>query len=142
MVPLRVERWKAAAGRRAALWEQSITMPLCILKLTGNGKLVQRRPIAAGEALTFDYGMHWWAYRVTGVPWNEWMTTGSMSRRKGSADLFTRMHESVLDYTPFLNREWDKRLREARSELEREQVLMELWEYVAPSWEQDRETQV
>jgi hypothetical protein len=119
-----------------------LPMPLSNLKLTNNGKLVQRKPIAAGEALTFDYGVEWWAHRVTGVPWNEWMTTGSLSRRKGSAELFIRMHETVLDYTPLLSKKWDKRLREATSELEREAMMMELWETVAPSDEQDREIQL
>jgi hypothetical protein len=49
------------------------------------------------------------------------------------------MHETVLDYTPLLSKDWDKRLREATSELEREAMMMELWETVAPSDEQDRE---
>jgi hypothetical protein len=115
------------------LWVGNINhlpMPHCNLKLTGNGKLVQRRAIAAGEALTFDYGVQWWAHRVTGVTWNEWMTTGTLNCRKGSADLFYRMHESVLDYTPLLGRKWDERLRTATSELARETVMMEMWEQV------------
>ena len=119
-----------------------LPMPLCNLKLLGNGKLVQRRPIAVGEPLTFDYGVEWWAHRVTGMPWKQWMTTGSMSRRKGSADLFTRMHQSVLDYTALLSKDWDKRLGGATSEVEREQVLLELWEDVVPSEEQEQECEM
>jgi hypothetical protein len=107
-----------------------LPMPHCNLKLMGNGKLVQRRAIAAGEALTFDYGVQWWAHRVTGMTWNEWMTAGTIESRKGSADLFYRMHESVLDYTPLLAMEWDRRLDNAVSELERETVMMEMWEHV------------
>ncbi len=106
-----------------------LPMPHCNLKLTGNGKLVQRRAIAAGEALTFDYGVQWWTHRVTGSTWNEWMTTGTLYCRKGSADLFYRMHESVLDYTPLLAMGWDARLSNAASELEREAVMMEMWEH-------------
>ena len=105
-------------------------MPHCNLKLTSNGKLIQRRAIGAGEALTFDYGVQWWAHRITGVTWNHWMTTGTGFSRKGSADLFYRMHESVLDYTPLLALEWDQRLRTATSELEREQMMMDIWEQV------------
>ena len=107
-----------------------LPMPHCNLKLTASGKLLQRRAIAAGEALTFDYGVQWWAHRVTGVTWNEWMTMGTSSCRKGSADLFYRMHESVLDYTPLLTREWDRRLGNAVSEVEREKVILEMWEHV------------
>lgn len=116
-------------------------MPLYNLKLLGNGKLVQRRPIAVGEPLTFDYGVEWWTHRVTGVPWKQWMTTGSISHRKGSADLFTRMHQSVLDYSALLGRDWDKRLSRATLEVEREQVLVELWEYVVPCEERECEMQ-
>jgi len=115
------------------LWVGKINhlpMPHCNLKLTGSGKLVQRRTITAGEALTFDYGVQWWAHRVTGVTWNEWMTTGTLSCRKGSADLFYHMQETVLDYTPLLGMDWDRRLGNAVSELERETVLMDMWEQV------------
>ena len=56
--------------------------------------------------------------------------TGTLSCRKGSADLLYRMHESVLDYTALLGMEWDQRLSAARSELERETVLMDMWEQV------------
>ena len=118
-----------------------LPMPQCNLKLLGNGKLVQRRPIATDEPLTFDYGVEWWTHRVTGVPWKQWMTTGSMPRRKGSADLFTRMHQSVLDYTALLSKDLHKRLGVATSEVEREQVLLELWEDVVPSEEQECEMQ-
>ena len=115
------------------LWVGKINhlpMPHCNLKLLGNGKLVQLRGIAAGEALTFDYGVHWWVHRVSGVTWNEWMTATSLACQKGNADLFYRMHESVLDYTPLLDMGWDKRLSEAASELDREMVVMEMWECV------------
>ena len=66
------------------------------------------------------------------------MTTGTMSCRKGAADLFHRMHDSVLDYTLLLDKEWDKRLRSATTELEREMVVMEMWEDVEGG-EKDRE---
>ena len=91
---------------------------------------VQHKAIAAGEALTLDYGVQWWTQRVTGVTWNEWMTTGTLSCRRCSADLFYRMQESVLDYTPLLGVGWDKRLSNATSELERETVMMEMCEYL------------
>jgi hypothetical protein len=107
-----------------------LPMPHCNLKLASSGKLVQARHITAGEALTFDYGVQWWAHRVTGVAWTEWMMMGTVECRKGSADLFYRMHESVLDYTPLLARDWDRRLSAATSELEKETVLMEMWEQV------------
>ena len=42
-------------------------MPHCDVKLKGNGRLILRKAIAPGEALTFDYGVQWWAHRVTGV---------------------------------------------------------------------------
>ena len=58
------------------------------------------------------------------------MTTSTLSCRKGSADLFYRMHESVLDYTPLLAMKWDLRLSNATSELERQMVMLDLWEYV------------
>jgi hypothetical protein len=118
------------AGR---LWVGRINhlpLPHCNLKLTGNGKLVQRRAIVAGEALTFDYGVQWWAHRVTGVAWNEWMTTGTLPCRTGTADLFYRMHESLTDYTPLLGMEWDQRLSNTTSQLARETVMMEMWEHV------------
>jgi hypothetical protein len=114
-----------------------LSMSHCNLKLTATGRLVQRRHIAAGDALTFDYGVQWWAHRVTGVTWNKWMTTGTLSCRKGSADLFYRMHESVLDYTPLLAMGWDTRLSNAASEVERETVMMELWEHVHGRREDD-----
>jgi hypothetical protein len=115
-----------------------LPMSRCNLKLLGNGRFIQRRDIAVGEAL-FDYGVQWWTHRVTGVTWDEWMTTGTLSSRKGAAELFHRMHESVFDYTPLLCKEWDKRLGAAKSEVEREAVVMDIWEVVASSEEQDRE---
>ena len=93
------------------LWVGKINhlpMPHCNLMLTSSGKLVLLRAIAAGEARTFDCGVQWWAYRVTGLTWNEWM---SVSCRNGRAKLFDRMRETVLDYTPLLDKQWDKRLK-------------------------------
>ena len=52
------------------------------------------------------------------------------------------MHKAVLDYPLFLSLDWCKWHRGAKSEIERERVLMEVWEHVAPSEEQDRETEV
>ena len=119
-----------------------LPMSHCNLKLVGNGKLVQRRAIVAGEALSFDYGVQWWTHRVTGLAWNEWMTLGTLARRKGAAELFHRMHESVSDYSPLLSKGWDQRLSEATREVEREAVIMEMWQAVAPVEEQDREMQL
>jgi hypothetical protein len=124
------------------LWMGKINhlpMPHCNLRLTAAGKLVQTRAIAAGEALTFDYGVQWWVHRVTGVPWNEWMTNGATTHRKGCADLFYRMHESVSDYTALLATGWDERFRTAASEVEREMAMLELWEVVSPGEERERE---
>ena len=104
-----------------------LPMPHCNLKLTANGHLVQTKAITAGDALTFDYGVEWWAHRLTGVTWTDWMA-GSASCRKGTTELFYRMHEKVLDYTMLLSRRWDVRLSGATSQLDREAVMMELWE--------------
>ena len=52
-------------------------MPQGNLKVTGNGKLVQIRPIQAGEALTLDYGVGFWVYQVTGLDISEWLSEGN-----------------------------------------------------------------
>jgi hypothetical protein len=104
-------------------------LPHCNLKLTKEGKLVQVKAIKAGDALTFDYGVEWWARRVTGVTWKEWMNC-SIPCAKGRMELFGRMHEQVHDYTELLNMRQALLLQASRSELEKERVGSELWEYL------------
>ena len=111
--------------------------PLCNVKLQNNGKLVQVKAIGAGEALTFDYGVHYWVHRVTGMRWNEWMSTGTVQCRKGCADLFHRMHDTVSDYTAILAERWAEQFAAARTEVQREQVMADLWQQVAPNEEED-----
>ena len=133
--------WNGGKQRLDAerLWIGKINhlpMPLCNLKLQNNGKLVQVRAIRAGDALTVDYGVQWWVYRVTGVMWNEWMSIGTVASRKGCADVFHCMHRRVSDYTVLLREGWDERFVKATTELQREQAMMGLWQRVAPGEEQ------
>ena len=111
----------------------------CNLRLSSNGKLVQVRSITAGEALTFDYSVSYWVERVTGVPWKQWMATGTVAHRKGCAELFERMHRSVLDYTELLAQRWSLRFAQATSELETERVIDALWQQLVPRDEQQME---
>lgn len=39
----------------------------CNLKLTKSEKVVQLRSISSGEALSLDYSLDYWVYRVTGL---------------------------------------------------------------------------
>ena len=111
----------------------------CNVRLSSNGKLLQVKPIKEGEALTFDYSMAYWVERVTGITWKQWMATGTVACRKGCAELFERMHRSVLDYTALLSQQWSERFERVTSELEKERVMMELWQELVPEEEQQME---
>ena len=107
-----------------------LPMPRCNLKLTGNGKLVQIKPIAAGDSLTFDYGSDYWVYRVTGLDVSQWLLEGGTDCQRGRMDLFTRMHESVLDYSRLLRERWARSLSLSLTAVEREGILVELEDYL------------
>ena len=107
---------------------------LCNLKLTGAGKLVQTREIAAGEALTFDYGVDYWVYQLSGLELSEWCAGSSVVCSRGTQDLFRRMHHNVQDYTA-LPSHWVQRRSFLSSELERETWMGDLAEYLqVRSW--------
>ena len=103
---------------------------LCNLKLTGAGKLVQIRAIAAGEALTFDYGVEYWVFQLSGLELSEWSSSSSIQSNRGVVDVFNEMHSSVLDYTNLLGCGWVKRRPAVWSELERELWIGNLVEYM------------
>ena len=107
---------------------------LCNLKLTGTGKLVQTREIAAGHVLTFDYGVDYWVYQLSGLELSEWCAGSSVACSRGTQDLFRRMHQNVQDYTDLLCH-WVKRRSILSSELERETWMGDLAEYLeVRSW--------
>ena len=114
----------------------------CNLRLSSNGKLMQVKPIKTGEALTFDYTMQYWVERVTGITWKQWMAAGAVKSRKGSADLFERMHRTVLDYTSLLSQHWNERFAKAKTELDKEMVMMDLWHELVPEAERRKEEEV
>jgi hypothetical protein len=93
---------------------------LCNLRLTSSGKLVQIRAIAAGDGLTFDYGVEYWVYQLSGVAMADWLVSSSLVSNRGMLNLFRRMHESVCDYTGLLGCDWVKRRPAVWSELKRE----------------------
>ena len=103
-----------------------LPMPHCNLKVTGNGKLVQIKPIKAGDSLTLDYGMDFWVYQVTGLDASEWFSEGGRQCQRGRIDLFTRMHESVLDYSKLLREKWAHSLSSSSSAVDREALLVDL----------------
>ena len=107
-----------------------VPMPHCNLKVTQNGKLVQIKPITAGDALTWDYGMDYWVYQVTGLDVSDWLSEGGRECQRGRTELFTRMHESVLDYSGLLQKRWASTLLNVSSAVARESVLIDLEEYV------------
>ena len=111
----------------------------CNLRLSSNGKLLQVKAIRAGDALTFDYSMSYWVERVTGITWKQWMATGTVACRKGCAELFERMHRSVLDYTSLLSQQWNERFTRATTEMDKERVVMELWQELVPEDERRME---
>ena len=100
------------------------------LRLASTGKLVQIKPIAVGEPLTFDYGADYWVYQLSGLELSEWLSSSSVQANQGTLDLFRRMHNSVLDYTGLLRCDWVRRRPAVWSELERESWLGELAEYL------------
>ena len=63
------------------------------------------------------------------------MTTGTVASRKGCAELFERMHRTVVDYTSLLSQRWSERFARATSEMDKEVVMMELWEELVPEEE-------
>ena len=107
-----------------------LPMPHCNLKITGNGKLVQIKPIKAGEVLTLDYGMEYWVHQVTGLDLSEWLSEGSSVCQRGRMGLFTRMYESVLDYSKLLQEKWADSLSCLSSAVEREGLLVELEDHL------------
>ena len=107
-----------------------LPMPQCNLRLTGNGKLVQIKTIQAGEPLTLDYGMDYWVYRITGLDVTVWMAEGEVECQRGRTALFTRMHQTVSDYTDLLRQKWTRSLSSLSSAVEREGLLIELEEYL------------
>ena len=106
--------------------------PQCNLRLTGNGKLVQIKPIQAGEPLTLDYGMDYWVYRITGLDAAVWMAEGEVECQRGRTALFTGMHQTVSDYTDLavLRQKWTGSLSSSSSAVEREGLLVELEEHL------------
>jgi hypothetical protein len=84
------------------------------------GKLVQIKPIAAGDALTFDYDVDFWVYQLSGLELSEWLVSSSVQSSRGTLDLFRRMHGSVLDYTDLLRRDWVQHRPAVWTELDRE----------------------
>ena len=103
---------------------------LCNLRLTSTGKLVQIKPIAAGEALTFDYGADYWVYQLSGLELSNWLVSSSVQSNRGVVDLFRRMLDGVLDYTDLLGCNWIKCQSTAWSELERETWMGHLVEHL------------
>jgi hypothetical protein len=103
---------------------------LCNLRLTSSGKLVQIKPIAAGDALTFDYDVDYWVYQLSGMELADWLVSDSVQSNRGTLDLFRQMHDSVLDYTSLLSCDWVKRRPVVWSELERESWMGDLAEYL------------
>lgn len=108
-----------------------LPMPHCNLKLTSSGKLVQIKPIQSGEALTFDYGVDYWVYQLSGLELSDWLVGGSsVPCDRGTLDLFRRMHECVFDYTDLFKCDWVKRRPTVWTELERELWMVNLTEYI------------
>jgi hypothetical protein len=46
----------------------------CNLNLNNNVRLVQIKSILAGGPLTFDYGVDYWVYQITGMDASEWLS--------------------------------------------------------------------
>ena len=104
---------------------------LCNLKLSGTGKLVQTRAIEAGEALTFDYGVDYWVYQLSGLELSEWSVGNtSVQSNRGTLNLFDEMHDTVQDYTALFGCDWVERRPAAWSELEKEVWMANLAEYM------------
>jgi hypothetical protein len=110
-----------------------LPMPHCNLKVSGNGKLVQIKSIKAGDALTLDYGVDYWVYQVTGLDASEWMCEGGRECQRGRMDLFTRMHESTLDYSKVLREKWARSLSSSACAVQREGLLVDMEDYLNTS---------
>ena len=104
--------------------------PHCNLRLDGRGKLVQTKEIKAGDAVTFDYAMEYWVRRVTGVDISEWLSERHTVAMRTRHELFTRMHESVHDYTSILRQPWAGSLTPTSAAVDKETVLVELEDYL------------
>ena len=107
-----------------------LPMPHCNLRLTGNGKLVQIKRIQAGDAVTLDYGVDYWVYRITGLDVRVWMAEGEVECQRGRMAVFTRMHQTVSDYSKLLQQKWAQPLSSSSSAVEREGLLIELEEHL------------
>jgi hypothetical protein len=107
-----------------------LPMPHCNLRLTSNGKLVQIKPIVTGDTLTFDYGVDFWVYELSGLELSAWLVSRSVACNRGTLDVFRRMHDSVHDYTGLLGCDWVKSRPAVWSELERELWIGLLAEYL------------
>ena len=103
---------------------------LCNIKLTSAGKLVQTRKIAAGEALTFDYGVDYWLYQLSELESSEWSAGSSITSSRGTVDLFERMHHGLLDYTKLLRRVWVQHRPAKWTKLDREGWMAHLTEHL------------
>ena len=103
---------------------------VCNLRLTSTSKLVQTKPIAAGDALTFDYGVDYWVYQLSGQELSTWSAGSSVSSSRGMVDLFRRMHNGVLDYTDLLRRDWMQHRPTKWTQLDKEGWMANLAEYL------------
>jgi hypothetical protein len=104
--------------------------PHCNLWLDGRGRLIQTREIKVGEPLTYDYAIGYWVYRVTGIDVAIWLAEKNIACRRGRQELFTRMHKSVHNYSDILRQRWASSLTSPSSAVEREEVLIELEDYM------------
>jgi hypothetical protein len=103
---------------------------LCNLRLTSTSKLVQTKPIAAGDALTFDYDVDYWVYQLSGLELSAWSAGSSVSSSRGTVELFRRMHSGVLDYADLLRRDWVQHRPTQWTELDKEGWMADLAEYL------------
>jgi hypothetical protein len=103
---------------------------LCNLRLTSTSKLVQIKPIAAGDALTFDYDVDYWVYQLSGLELSAWSAGSSVSSSRGTVELFRRMQSGVLDYTDLLRRDWVQHRPTQWTELDKEGWMADLAEYL------------
>ena len=67
-------------------------------------------------------------YQVTGLDASEWLSEGGAECQRSRSELFTRMHETVSDYSVLLRRQWARSLSPSSSAVERKGVLLELEE--------------
>ena len=107
-------------------------IPHSNLRFTAGGQLVQIKDIVFGDSLTFDYGVEYWVFRITGKPMEYFLTSGvSAAVKRGRRELFYRMHRCVQDYTVLINMGLYQLMNEESiSELQTEQMLVSIGEYV------------